>query len=258
MTWKEAIARVLEESGEPMRARDIAEAIAARGLKTTEGATPTQTIFTQLAQEIARGEEARFRRVGKGLYSLVGAPTPSSVSADQGDADPDDPEVPLTVRAYGVFWERDQVDWKPTQPPLYGQQTETSTRVDFAGQRGVYLLHDGRQAVYVGRVIDRPLALRLREHTRSRLRARWDRFSWFGLYPVNEKGALDEPPSDSADLASCITMLEAVLIEVLEPGLNRQGGQTLASAEFLQVEDPRLVERRHNEMVATLLASRGG
>lgn len=67
--------------------------------------------------------------------------------------------------------------------------------MDFNKQLGIYLLYDGREVIYIGRTTDRPLGRRLFEHTSDRMAARWDRFSWFGLLPVMETGALGSLPA---------------------------------------------------------------
>jgi hypothetical protein len=100
------------------------------------------------------------------------------------------------------------------------------------------LLHDGRAVVYVGRTTDQPLGVRLRQHISDRLNGRWDRFSWFGVYPVAESGALDLNTLGSYTLEMLIVTMEALLIESLEPPQNRKRGDDFRAIEFLQVEDP--------------------
>ncbi len=271
LSWNDAIAKALETSDEPMGSRAITERIAALGLKSTRGATPAATVAARLSMEIARGDASRFVRVGKGLYDLRARAVVPTAPVEVSDAPASDapeaseaeavagleaPREALAVRAYGVFWEREGIDWERASPPLLGQQVRGATPVNFAQQRGVYLLHDGRETVNIGRATDLPLVARLRDHTQNRLRSRWNRFSWFGLCAVDAGGHLAPPPSATADLGGLISILEAVLIEVMEPGQNRQGGQALSSSEFLQAEDPNVVERRHKAMVAYLLANR--
>jgi hypothetical protein len=104
----------------------------------------------------------------------------------------------------------------------------------------VYLLHDGRTVVYVGRTTNQPLGVRLRQHIVDRLNGRWDRFSWFGVYSVAEDASLNTAAAVNYDLTMLIVTMEALLIEGLEPPQNRKRGDDFRAVEFLQVEDPEI------------------
>src|SRR5690606_2864191 len=93
------------------------------------------------------------------------------------------------INALGIYWDRYQVHWK-TSPDLLGIQQIGATSVNFKEQKGIYLLHDSRETIYVGQAIEQPLGVRLRYHTSDRLSGRWNRFSWFGFHSVNENGQL--------------------------------------------------------------------
>ncbi len=125
--------------------------------------------------------------------------------------------------------------------------------MDFHRQIGIYLLYDGREVIYVGRATDRPLGRRLYEHTLDRLSTRWDRFSWFGLLPVSETGALGQM-SDAYQSQKIIPALEAILIEALEPRQNRKRGDDLSAVEFIQKEDPEIQKRRVKQTVEAALS----
>ena len=130
------------------------------------------------------------------------------------------------------------ISWAAT-PRILGMQSIGATPVDFHAQLGIYLLYDGREVIYVGRSTERPLGRRLFEHTIDRLSTRWDRFSWFGLLPVSEKGQLDKlPPQYLSD--KIVPAMEAVLIEALEPRQNRKRGDDLSAVEYIQKEDPEI------------------
>ena len=112
--------------------------------------------------------------------------------------------------------------------------------------------HDDRRAVvYVGRTTEQALGIRLRQHTIDRLNGRWDRFSWFGVFPVGQSGALNLDAVGTYTLDMLIVTMEVLLIEGLEPPQNRKRGGEFRAVEFLQVEDReaqktqiiRLVER---------------
>ena len=102
------------------------------------------------------------------------------------------------------------------------------------------MLHDGRTVIYVGRVTDQSLGKRLYHHTVDRLNGRWDRFSWFGVLHVSEKGKLSEPDASSYRLDDWISMMEALLIEGLEPPQNRKRGEDFRAVEYLQMKDPKI------------------
>jgi hypothetical protein len=143
------------------------------------------------------------------------------------------------INAFGMFWSRGKVLWS-NSPRILGQQQPGSSPVDFAGQRGVYLLHDGRSVVYVGRTTEQPLGKRLSQHTTDRLNGRWDRFSWFGVCSVASDGSLQLVDAHQFNIDSLIVTMEALLIEGLEPPQNRKRGDDFRAIEYLQIEDPEI------------------
>lgn len=158
------------------------------------------------------------------------------------------------ISSFGMFWRREEVEWtSPTKNlQLLGVPRKkddsapvNSAPVNFSQQIGLYLLYDGREVVYVGRAKtgNSTLGGRLYAHTEDRLSARWDRFSWFGFLPVSD----NEKPSklqDSYDLDKMIAEIEAILIEALEPRQNRKRGDNFIWLEYLQKENPTLMEQR--------------
>lgn len=241
MGWREAIIQVLRDEDEPMHYADIADAIAERGLRSDIGATPTSTVAAVISMSIRNdGEYSPFVRVSRGHYALRERQfDASSATAAEEDAS----EETGLINAFGMFWRRDFVLWS-TSPKLLGRQQPNSEPVDFADQKGVYLLHDGNRVVYVGRTTEQTLATRLKQHTVDRLNGRWDRFSWFGVYPVNDNGSLTIRIAEEFNVDSLITTMEAVLIESLEPAQNRRRGDEFRAVEFLQVQDP-AIQKSH-------------
>ena len=249
MTWIEAIVKVLEDSSEPLHYTQIAEEIARKDLRKKVGATPARTVNGVLTDTIKRGgDSSPFIKIIKGIYAL----------RKQGDSDggsilPNSLQKPMQeepnpiLTSFGMFWKRIDIKWKST-PQLLGAQEIGAIPVDFCEQRGLYLLYDGREVIYVGRATERPLGKRLYEHTKGRMSARWDRFSWFGILPVSEKGKIGrEPESYSANML--IPSLEAILIESLEPRQNRQRGEDMADREYIQRIDPEIRKKRIKDMV---------
>ena len=244
-----------------MTALEIVQEIVQRSLKTEFGATPAATVGAQIYSSIKNeGASSPFARPAPGRFTLQGSatyPHPSLAPKDltEKDAQEGTSIAAGVVNAIGMFWERSKVDWKISQTRLLGHQPNGTT-VDMAGQRGVYLLHDAQGVVYVGRVTGQDLGLRLRQHTTDRLNGRWNRFSWFGVFPVTESGAL-KTNADFSNIStdSVIAAMEAVLIEALEPRQNRKRGDANFEAiEFLQSEDPGIELNRKLAIIEELRA----
>ncbi len=246
--WKEAIITVLTAAKAPMHYVQIAQQIFERGLKKDPTATPAATVAATIAQSFRNdGENSPFIRVSRGVYGLRSAQKEAPAIAQKELAElAEADEVTGLVNAFGFSWDRSKVNWT-TEPLILGQQLtgpkpQTGSRpVNFAEQRGVYLLHDNEGVLYVGRTTDQDLGKRLQQHTIDRHAGRWTRFSWFGVYPVKEDGTL----KTSADFSNLnidivIATMEAVLIEGLEPRSNRRQGDDFKAIEFLQAVDPKL------------------
>lgn len=247
MTWKKAINTVLAHSTKPLHYSEIAERIISEGLRKNLGATPAATVNAQITASIKHdGPASKYIRIAKGIFSLKSSPEQSKVIASKLTPDvfeSDDVEEQYeVVSSFGMFWRREMVEWS-NSPKILGMQQIGATPIDFCKQLGIYLLYDGREVIYVGRTTDRPLGRRLFEHTLDRMSARWDRFSWFGLLPVNADGSLEKLPENYI-AAKIIPALEAILIEALEPRQNRKRGDDLAAVEYLQKIDP-AIEKKH-------------
>ena len=254
LSWKDAIEQVLEQSGSAMHYTDIAEQIVELGLRTSLGANPAQTVNTVLNNAIREGDRSlAVVKVSRGEFALEKSLAGQPVS-DEGAEEV--LEASGVIRALGMYWARDSVDWR-TEPKILGQQQTGASSVDFGPQKGVYLLHDGREVIYVGRATDQTLGKRLYDHTKDRLGYRWDRFSWFGLRSVDaDAGHLGDEP-EVLTVPGVIAALEAVMIEGLEPRQNRRRGDDLAAVEYIQVMDPDLEVRRRQELAMSLVAKMG-
>lgn len=244
LTWPQAIEKVLRPSTTPLHYNEITERIIADGLRKSLGATPASTVNAQISGSIkSLGSKSPYVRTSKGTYMWAQSAGVPALSAETEITPGDEAEEQYSiVTSFGMFWRRESVEWIRT-PRLLGKQQIGAIPVDFNQQRGVYLLYDGREVIYVGRSTDRALGTRLFEHTLDRMSARWDRFSWFGLLPVSEKGALGQLP-ETFDAIKMIPALEAILVEALEPRQNRKRGDDLAAVEYIQHEDPEIQKRR--------------
>jgi len=246
LPWKEAIVQVLRGAGTAMHYADIADEIVNQQLRQEVGATPANTVSVIINNDMRNnGDGSLFVRVSPGVYLLrASVVNAEGVQAPIEDAEEEEIEEAPSgiINAYGMYWRRDWVLWGQTTK-LLGQQQAGASQVDFANQKGVYLLHDEQRVVYAGRTTDQPLGRRLFQHTFDRLSGRWSRFSWFGVMKVNPNGELAEPDLAGLDIEHWITTMEALLIEGLEPPQNRKRGDDFRAVEYLQVEDPQIQRR---------------
>lgn len=252
LAWKDAIVQVLRNTSDPMHYTEIAEAIAEQKLRSDFGATPAASVAATITISMQNeGTASPFIRISRGYYSLKDSEETTAVGfAEESEQEEAEEETSL-INAFGMYWRRDYVYWVSSSQIL-GQQQPSSEAVDFCSQKGVYLLYDGSKVVYVGRASDQPIGVRLKQHTVDRLNGRWDRFSWFGVYPVTETGGLLSDGSDNFSVENLITTMEALLIEGLEPPQNRKRGDDFRAVEFLQVEDPAIQKSRIVELMNEL------
>jgi hypothetical protein len=265
LTWHEAIIEVLKISGKAMHYTDIAAEILQRGLRKNVGATPAATVGANIYSSIkSEKENSPFLKTGNGEFilkeqsgSAVTSPTSASETLDEIKELKEDVGI---IQALGMYWQRDLVEWQ-NNPQLLGRQLQKADsktqadQVNFCDQRGVYLLHDWNEVIYVGRALERPLGKRLYEHTFDRLNGRWNRFSWFGLSQVKPDGTLIELEAEQITQKDIIITMEALLIEGLEPKQNRKRGDTdFKAIEYIQIEDPKIKERKKKEILAELIS----
>jgi len=245
MTWPEAIVKVLEQHPSGLHYKDITEEIHKQNLKTHSGATPALTVNALIAASIKKSSnDSPYVRIGPGIFALKSTLAPdvaqSLAKTSAKEIEKDEADAPI-VTGFGMYWQREAVYWK-SQAQIWGIQQ--SKKIDFGQQCGIYMLHDGREVIYVGRTV-RPLGQRLFEHTQGRMAFRWDRFSWFGLRPIHpEDGSFGElPKSFSAE--NLIATLEALMIEAMEPRLNRRrGDKDFEAVEFEQYVDPKVMKKK--------------
>ncbi|WP_296418797.1 HTH domain-containing protein [Pseudooctadecabacter sp.] len=243
MTWDKAIQKVLGDAGEAMHYSDIANEVEERSLRSKLGATPANSVNMIINKSINdKGDKSSYIRLGKGMYALRKQLEKINPKAKQDIPVEIDEKLGGVIQCLGMYWRSDNVDWK-SNPHLRGQETPKSDAIDFTSQTGIYLLHDRDKVIYVGKVDEPRMGQRLFEHTKDRLNARWDRFSWFGLRPISEDGSLEEAPKN-IDMTAVISALEAILIEALEAPQNRRRGDQLNAIEYIQVPKPAVSEEK--------------
>ena len=262
LKWKEAVEKVLNEEKKSLHYTEIAELIAQRGYRKSLGATPQDSVSSNLTTDInTNKEKSIFAKVDKGYYIL------RKFLDDRNQLLIDDDEVKeietftetkqpkdrhKIVNAFGIFWNRNLVHWKTT-PDLLGIQQIGASEVNFKDQIGIYLLHDSRETIYVGQAIEQTLGQRFKNHTTDRLNGRWDRFSWFGFYPVNESGKLNlDIKFKDLTVQNLGDILEAILIESIEPRQNRKQGNLFYGLEYLQQETPEIKKRLKELLIKEL------
>ena len=260
MQWRDAMVKVLQEAEGPLHYSEIAQAIIDKGYRQDVGATPAATVAANLSESLRRDERSPFVKHSRGVYALA-EQTPGdaldTVTPDAADEAVEDAEEMGLINAFGMFWSRDRVRWNTKMPRLLGVQQSGSYPVNFTAQAGIYVLYDGSRAVYVGRVTEPRMGLRLFEHTRDRLTGRWDRFSWFGVRGVRDDGELAPVPSAGIPVSTLIATMEALLIEGLEPPQNRRQGDGFSAVEFIQETDRELLQERDRKVLDQLKQQAG-
>ena len=100
------------------------------------------------------------------------------------------------------------------------------------------MLHKGDRVVYVGKTAKQTLYDRITQHLSCNdpVYGHWDSFSWFGILGINSENNQVKKSAQKVNLTNdkLITSLEALLIELFEPGLNRKYGDELRIKEYFQ------------------------
>ena len=247
MTWKEAILTILKDSKKgdvyvPMHYRDITNAIFENDLIKSEGKkTPANTVSATLTCN-----KDLFESVGEGEYKLTNCGLQYFAKHEKNGADivvpeKESDESPKSIghskliKSYGMYWMRDAISWN-SSPQLSGVQSFGSNPIDLSEMRGIYMLYDGREVVYVGQATDSILK-RLIHHTKNRLATRWNRFSWFGIDDVNKDGQLIKATDIfTTNINDLVDALEGILIEGLEPRQNRRQGDNFGFEYYQQID----------------------
>ncbi|HUD48930.1 MAG TPA: HTH domain-containing protein [Candidatus Baltobacteraceae bacterium] len=264
LSWREAIIEVLKKSSKPMSSVEIVAAIKERELRNVTGNTPEATVGAQIYSSIKRdGEGSPFVQPAPNQFAFkqptvsVGVPQQPNGGIIPKNDEEEPKKASGIIRAFGMYWNRDSIEWKSSPRILGSLSDKAAEAVDFCNQRGVYFLHDGGEVIYVGRALERPLGTRLFEHTFDRLKGRWNRFSWFGLVNLSEDGKIIEQglKTVTANVGDIIITMEALLIEGLEPKQNRKRGDTgFIHIEYIQIEDPIIQQKKMKEVLDRMIS----
>ncbi len=139
----------------------------------------------------------------------------------------------VLVQNYGLYWNKDLVFWGKAnkQGTLTGVKFENGTTknkavVDFRDQIGIYVLYDiDKEIVYVGQAgsgNNNSLFDRLKQHQKDHLRNKWQFFSWFGFYKVNQNRSLKKSETKQVNVKTALNDFEGILIKTVEPSLNKR------------------------------------
>lgn len=138
----------------------------------------------------------------------------------------------MLLKNYGLFWKTENVFWgrQKNSGGIFGLPAfeKRFGPVDFMDQAGIYALYADYDLLYVGQTGGKGqrLLARLNQHRRDDLAERWNMFSWFGTRAVSDDGSLvKEELGATSTRQEVLNHLEAILIHVAEPALNRQGGK---------------------------------
>ncbi len=257
LRWMEAIERVLEENDKPLHYTEIADLIIENGYRVSVGASPATTVNGYISNDIREhGEFSSFEKISMGTFRLRKKEAEYAVYNSKMENAKEPFAYNSMIRSYGMYWHRNQVFWN-TRPDLYGNQIDDTHSVNFNNQKGIYLLYDGREIIYVGQALDRSISEKLFDHTEDYFSGRWDRFSWFGLYEIDKNRKLYIPDEKSRNITvrDITETLEAIMIECLEPSQNKEKCDIFFGIEYRQMEDPDIKRKRYQQILNSLSSS---
>jgi hypothetical protein len=155
------------------------------------------------------------------------------------------------IKNFGFLWERKYIYRGAGGLGNMGhlvRMTPGRAEADFAEQIGVYVLYDRNQIiVYVGQAGNGNATLftRLKNHMDGALWNRWEYFSWVGFRDVNRDGSLSNVQSVESSVSGfkysdALDEIEVILIKIIEPKLNKQGGKLSRAIEYFQFIDDKV------------------
>lgn len=163
------------------------------------------------------------------------------------------------IKNFGFLWERKYIYRGSGGDGNAGHLkgfAAGAREVDFREQFGVYVLYDRNQSiVYVGQAGNGHATLftRLRNHMDGPLWNRWEYFSWIGFKDVNLNGKLSNQQSVDSGVSGfkysdALNEIEGILIEIIEPKLNKQGGKLKGAVEYFQYIDDKIREVSNEDL----------
>lgn len=164
------------------------------------------------------------------------------------------------IKNYGLFWKAEDVFWgkQGKSGTLLGKSAKDGSRiVNFRDQIGIYVLYADYKVVYIGQAgsgSNSKLFARLKEHRNNELAGRWNQFSWFGLLGVKRDNTLaSSKQNHNHNTKVVLDHFEAMLIHVIEPPMNKQGGKWGEGEQFLQSIDKENIGTNDAEVLRKIL-----
>lgn len=169
------------------------------------------------------------------------------------------------IKNYGFLWDRNHIYRGAGNNAGHLKGSASGLAVaDFREQIGVYVLYDSSQRiVYVGQAGNGNATLftRLKNHMDGQMWNRWQYFTWIGFRDVNADGNLSAQQSVYSGVSGfkysdALNEVEGILIEVIEPKLNKQSGRLKSAREYYQYRDERLNDVTTADVLEELQALR--
>lgn len=167
------------------------------------------------------------------------------------------------IKNFGFLWERKYINRGAGSHAghLMGE-AKGKPHADFREQIGVYVLYDRNQSiVYVGQAGNGNATLftRLKNHMDGGLWNRWEYFSWVGFRDVTKDGNLNEKQLVDSQVSGfkysdALNEIEGILIEIIEPKLNKQGGNLKHATEYYQHVDEKSQDVSNQDLYDELRA----
>jgi hypothetical protein len=238
-----AIKKVLSSSLEPQDIDQIAVQLSMEGDLRRHGVVPLRTIYSHLENAVKdEGDCCPFIRTSTGCYMLKAKASSRHILAARKSCATEKPnEGGQRARGiftcYGLAWQRNRVVWTPN-PEILGCQFQATIPVNFCQQIGFYALQKQNGDVeYVGHTVEQPIGACLYYHTLYRLSYRWERFSFFGLRPVSDRGTFGRLPADFK-AADIMASMGVIMVELARPLVNKKAFNLVSTLEFSQWEIP--------------------
>ena len=122
LIYREAIERVLSEAERPLQPAEIARLIRQRNYRRDALETSVASVLSVMTNE---GTVERPRTKHYQLRSQSTVPT-----SNREILEPEEEDRLISVSAYGLYWERDKVNWEPTNGQLLGSPDDSDVVID--------------------------------------------------------------------------------------------------------------------------------